>query len=61
VSYTARAEIQQEIVPRYVAAFLSAEVIAGPREHARTGRNDFMTHRWPYVAKEAGWVYVIAR
>jgi uncharacterized NAD(P)/FAD-binding protein YdhS len=57
VPYTARAEIQQEIVPRYVATFLSAEVIAGLREHARTGRNDFMTHLWPYVAKEAGWVY----
>lgn len=57
VPYTARAEIQQEIVPRYVATFLSADVIAGLREHAHTGRNDFMTHLWPYVAKEAGWVY----
>lgn len=57
VPYTARAETQLEVVPRYNPRFLTAPVIAELRRAAGTGRTDFMTHLWPLVAKETGWVY----
>jgi uncharacterized NAD(P)/FAD-binding protein YdhS len=57
VPHSARAELRQEVVPRYQARFLTKEVITGLRLHAGSGRTDFMTDLWPYIAKEAGWVY----
>lgn len=57
VPYTARAEIRQEIVPRYQPRFLTGDVIRALRHAAGTGCGDFMTDLWPYIAKETGWVY----
>jgi uncharacterized NAD(P)/FAD-binding protein YdhS len=57
VPHSARAELRQEVVPRYQARFLTKEVIAALRRNAGTGRTDFMADLWPYIAKEAGWVY----
>ncbi|NKI40117.1 FAD/NAD(P)-binding protein [Streptomyces sp. LD120] len=57
VPYTARAEVELEIVPRYQPRFLTAEVIAELRRDAGRGATDFMRHLWPYVAKEVGYVY----
>lgn len=57
VPYTARAEIQLEVVPRYQATFLTPEVIERLRHKAGTGGTDFLADLWPIVAKEAGWVY----
>ena len=55
--YRARAEIRQEIVPRYQPDFLNAEEIARLRLAAGTGRNDFMRDLFPLVSKEVSWVY----
>ncbi|RKN64255.1 FAD-binding protein [Streptomyces klenkii] len=57
VPYRARAEIRQEIVPRYRATFLSADEIARLRGPAGTGRTDFMRDLFPLVAKEVAWNY----
>ncbi|MEU9172348.1 FAD/NAD(P)-binding protein [Streptomyces sp. NPDC048420] len=55
--YRARAEIHQEVVPRYQPVFLNAQEIARLRTAAGTGRNDFVRDLFPLVAKEVGWVY----
>ncbi|MFD0382006.1 hypothetical protein ACFQ2B_04945 [Streptomyces stramineus] len=57
VPYRARAEIRQEIVPRYRATFLSADEIARLRGPAGTGRTDFMRDLFPLVSKEVAWNY----
>ncbi|MFI1799983.1 FAD/NAD(P)-binding protein [Streptomyces sp. NPDC020379] len=57
VPYRARAEVRQEIVPRYQATFLSAEEIARLRGGAGTGRTDFMRDLFPLVSKEVAWNY----
>lgn len=57
VPYRARAEVRQEIVPRYQARFLSAEEIARLRGGAGTGRTDFMRDLFPLVSKEVAWNY----
>ncbi|RLU80486.1 FAD-binding protein [Streptomyces griseocarneus] len=57
VPYRARAEIRQEIVPRYQATFLSADEIARLRGGAGTGRTDFRRDLFPLVAKEVAWNY----
>ncbi|MGW1076391.1 FAD/NAD(P)-binding protein [Streptomyces sp. NPDC002537] len=57
VPYRARAEIRQEIVPRYQATFLSADEIARLRGPAGTGRTDFMADLFPLVSKEVAWNY----
>ncbi|MGI5170243.1 FAD/NAD(P)-binding protein [Spirillospora sp. CA-253888] len=57
VPHLARAELRQEVVPRYQPRFFTAEVIAGLRTHAGTGALDFLADVWPYVARETEWVY----
>ncbi len=57
VPYRARAEVRQEIVPRYQATFLSADEIARLRGGAGTGRTDFMSDLLPLVSKEVAWNY----
>jgi uncharacterized NAD(P)/FAD-binding protein YdhS len=57
VPYRARAEIKQEVVPRYQPDFLTAEQIARLRRDAGTGRTDFVRDLFPLVSKEICWVY----
>jgi hypothetical protein len=57
VPHTARAEVEQEVVLKYRATFLTKEIIERLRSRAGTGCTDFMADVWPLVAKEAGWVY----
>lgn len=57
VPYLARAEIREEIVPRYRPRFIDASAIAGLRSRATGGSNDFMRDVFPLIAKEVGWVY----
>ncbi len=64
VPYRARAEIKQEVVPRYQPEFLTADEITRLRRDAGTGRTDFVRDLFPLVAKEICWVYykaVLAR
>jgi uncharacterized NAD(P)/FAD-binding protein YdhS len=55
--YRARAEIRQEVVPRYRPDFLTARVIRGLRASAGSGRTDFLRHLFPLVSKEVAWAY----
>ncbi|QLJ04522.1 FAD/NAD(P)-binding protein [Streptomyces sp. NEAU-sy36] len=55
--YRARAEIKQEVVPRYKPDFITATEIAELRLGAGTGRTDFLRDLFPLVAKEVAWVY----
>ncbi|MFR9788590.1 FAD/NAD(P)-binding protein [Streptomyces sp. MB22_4] len=55
--YRARAEIKQEVVPRYKPDFITATEIAELRLGAGTGRTDFRRDLFPLVAKEVAWVY----
>jgi hypothetical protein len=57
VPYRARAEIKQEVVPRYQPDFLTVDEIARLRRDAGTGRTDFVRDLFPLVSKEICWVY----
>lgn len=55
--FNARAETRLEVTPRYQPTFLTVDVVAAFRQRIGTGHLDFKRDLWPYIAKEAGWVY----